>query len=71
MMLANSELWEVISVIQVKLPAPVGFALSMVHDSIHVPLTIFTVSFRTVFTFTNDVPAAEFIPGNVTGPRVI
>ena len=70
-MLANSELWEVISVIQVKLPDPVGFALSMAHDSIHVPLTIFTVSFRVVFTFTNDVPAAEFIPTNMTGPRVI
>ena len=70
-MLANSELWEVISVIQVKLPAPVGFALSMAHDSIHDPLTIVTMSFRIIFTFTNDVPAAEFIPGNVTGPRVI
>ena len=70
-MLANSELWEVISVIQVKLPAPVGFALSMAHDFIHAPLTIVTMSFRIIFTFTNDVPAAEFIPGNVTGPRVI
>ena len=70
-MLANSELWEVISVIQVKLPSPVGFVLSMAHNFIHAPLTIFTVSFWVVFTFTNDVPAEEFIPGNVTGPRVI